>query len=147
MDDEATVATLSLNEDEKDEGKLGAAVKLDDALVDDQMKDDDGDELAHEIGGALDTLRHSVELDADAKQREKQRVQYERDGLGESLLPAETTRKEAAPAKLEHAFDDFTNTQKLYDDDEVSGEASDLGESDDGAGDDEDVEGSDSTNA
>ena len=38
MDSDSTVATLSLNEDEKYEGRLDSAMKMDNTLMDDEMR-------------------------------------------------------------------------------------------------------------
>merc|ERR1712070_1156653 len=124
MDDEATVATLSINEEGKYKKSLNTAQQLDDTLTDDSVKDDSGEELEHEIGGAMATLRHSKMMDQEAEQRRHQQEAFDSAGLGESLLPP--NKPKAAPAaKLDHAFDDYTATQKLYEDDD----AVELGES------------------
>merc|ERR1712086_426309 len=128
LDDDSTVATLAINEDDKYKNSQQNADKLDQMLTDDTIKsDEDGEELDHEIGGALQSLQGSMRLDDEAKDQEKKQAEYDKDGLGESLGMSEDDSKRA-PAKLEGAYEDFESTEKLYD---TPDDSQELGEDDD----------------
>merc|ERR1711934_363948 len=121
--------------DDKYARSFKAEQSMDDALLDDGVKEGQGRQLAQEINTAMDALADGEALDDRAKRRQLQHKVEVANGLGVGL--GDTEKEFEAKPKVRaprNPFGSFENTQNMLNDDlggDFEDDASLLGESDD----------------